>query len=148
MRDDVRVQPDALRVNLKWSKNMQASSQPKHIFVPTMSKKQIDPVSTYVNMCRAVPAQPTDPLFMLPNGNILTISVLRQQFKVLCTKIGLDAQKFSIHSLRRGGASHAHHAGAQSIDIQRHGAWASQVFWDYVVPLDHTKNSVSSALRV
>ncbi len=67
-------------------------------------------------------------------------------FSLLCKKIGIDETKYSIHSLRRGGATHSYEKVANLLDIQRHGAWSSLAFHDYIAPEpDHT-TSVCSAL--
>ncbi len=146
-RGDIQVKHQSLEVSLKWAKNMQNSLQPKLIYIPSIKPVSIDPVYNYIKMCSAIPASNSSPLFMLPGDIMLTISKLRAIFKLVCQQMSLDPSKYSIHSLRRGGATHAHHQGAQPIDIQRHGAWASQTFWDYVAPMDPTSTTVSSALR-
>ncbi len=146
-RQDVKCQQQGLVLALKWAKNMQTSLQPQYIHIPTITPKHIDPVHTFKLMCSLVPALPHQPLFLLPNNKPLTIQGLRSCFKLVCQQVGLDVDLFSVHSLRRGGATHAHHAGAQPRDIQRHGCWSSQSYWDYIAPLDPPNSSVAMALR-
>ena len=40
---------------------------------------------------------------------------------------------YSLHSLRRGGATASAHASVDCIHIKLHGMWRSDSFWDYTV---------------
>ncbi len=147
-RSDVSVGTHGITVKLKWAKNLQNSAQPKLVPIPHVSPSTLDPVSTFIAMCKVVPQPPNSPLFMLPNGYLLTVYKLRAAFKILCKQLSLDHTTLSVHSLRRGGASHAHVNGALPIDIQRHGSWASLSFWDYIANFKLQDSTVCTALTV
>ena len=77
----------------------------------------------------------TDPVFVWPNGTLITkssfITKLRQHLKFL----GIDHKQFSGHSLRRGGAISAKAAGASDALIKLLGRWRSDAYLFY---LNHT----------
>ena len=82
------------------------------------------------------PAPPNAPLLLLPTSaglKVVTTSVLQSSFSVLIQNIGLDSGRYSLHSLRRGGATTCYHLGAEFTQIQKHGGWRSQAFWAYIV---------------
>ncbi len=145
-RKDVVNTPQGLLITLKWAKNMQNNMQPNHIPIPAVQPAVIDPVTTFNHMCKIIPAPADGPLLVLPNSRPLTINKLRSTFKLLCKQIGCDHQLYSIHSLRRGGASHAHVHGAHHLDIQRHGAWSSTSYQDYIMHHNQQDSPVCSAL--
>ncbi len=125
---------------------MQASLQPQHISIPFVHPFTIDPVTTYVRMCTAIPATPKGPFLILPDNTPLSIGKLRSEFKQLCISIGLNPEEYSIHSLRRGGAFYAHAQGADHKDVQQHGAWSSQCYWDYIAKYDSQMSTLCSVL--
>ena len=54
----------------------------------------------------------------------MTYSSARERLKDMLEKIGLDASKFCLHSLRSGGASAALRTEGIPIRlVQRHGGW-------------------------
>jgi integrase len=55
-----------------------------------------------------------------------SISSYRRWLKMLIGRIGEDPQKFSLHSLRRGGARAASIAGVPDSLIKAHGRWKSE----------------------
>ena len=145
-RSDVKITKSGLVLQLKWAKNMQCSLQPKNISIPSVKDESVDPAATFKRMCSLVPAGPNSPLFMLHHNQPLTVEKLRSVFRHLCDKIDLDHSVFSLHSLRRGGATEAYIKGATPVDIQRHGAWQSLTFWDYVYPTFNNPSTVCQAL--
>ncbi len=145
-RRDVKVQAEGIVIALKWAKNLQTSLQPQAVPIPQVQPSEVDPVATFQRMCKMVPAAQHQPLFMLPNNQILTVNKFRDTFKWLCQKINIDSTKFSLHSLRRGGATCAHRQGADPMDIQRQGAWASATFWNYVASKPPHESSVCTVL--
>lgn len=76
----------------------------------------------------------------------LTIHGLRQSFHTLMDCLGYPAAAYSLHSLRRGGATAAFRAGVDFIHIKRHGTWTSDAFWDYIVTDSVNSSPVAHAL--
>ena len=60
----------------------------------------------------------------------LSYSTVRDVFKDMLYKVGLDASQFGIHSLRSGGATAAASAGVSDRIFKRHGRWRSEMAKD------------------
>ena len=83
-----------------------------------------------------VPAQPDDPLFMVPaNGNYQPISgkTANDFLKKCIDFLGLDRRVYSMHSFRRSGATFAFRAGALAQFIKSQRDWASEAYLVYLV---------------
>ena len=50
----------------------------------------------------------------------------------MCLRAGLDASKFSTHSLRRGGATFMRMSGASLQEIRERGDWKSGAVHEYL----------------
>ena len=134
-RSDITVQPPGLLVHLKWTKTLQHGRHPSVIPIPALPGSPLDPVAAFIQMISAVPgAKASDPLLSLPHGRWLTIRHLQQGLRAILEALGQPAASFSLHSLRRGGATASFQSGASTTDIQRHGTWQSNAFESYVTP--------------
>ena len=146
-RRDIVVAKPGLLVTLKWTKTIQSLGTPTVIPIPEIAGNALDPVTAYQCMLRAVPtSSPTDPLLMLPGGRMLTSRDLARALRTILTRLGVCASNYSLHSLRRGGASCSYRAGCSYIDIKRHGTWASNSFWTYVSSPAVERSPVAAAL--
>ncbi len=145
-RADVKIAPPGLVLRMKWSKTLQTANQPIEIPVPEIQHPVLNAVQAFRELCQLIPASANDPLFVLPHGKCLTVSQLRAAFKVLLRKTGHTSHKFSVHSLRRGGASESYAQGAKYLDIQRQGGWASNCFMDYLTRTAPSNSTVVTAL--
>ena len=132
-RADVSPGVQGLTVKVKWTKTLQRYQEATSVFLPAISGRHLCPVLTFRNMVIRVPTTaPTQPLFCHPGGEPLTLPYVTRQWKRALTTLGLDQAKFSLHSLRRGGASAVWATGLVSpTDIMRHGTWASDSWRAY-----------------
>ncbi len=146
-RGDIVVAPPGLVLMLKWSKTMQVSNQPVCIPIPRMHDTLLDPVATFQKLCHIIPCSSDAPLFTLPDGKSLTIRALRNYFKVLIRGLGLSSDSYSVHSLRRGGATATFRAGAAQVDIQRQGCWAGRTVMDYISSAVPADSSITAAFK-
>ncbi len=145
-RGDIQFASPGILLKLKWSKSLQQAMQPRIIPLTRAHDPIIDVVSSMGRMINHLPAQSTAPLFMLPTGNTLTVGQLRETFASMLQTLGLSSKQFSLHSLRRGGATASFAAGAKYIDIKRHGAWSSDTFFHYLSNPPPQDSSVCKAL--
>ena len=125
--------------------------QPDIIPIPHVPGSPVDPVAAYRDLLRAQPTiHPNQPLLSLPNskGKIITVTTrhLAVALKELISALDLDSSLYSLHSLRRGGASAAYQAGVPFQDIKRHGQWKSDAFWLYITAPCVAASSVAAAL--
>ncbi len=145
-RQDVHVAPPGLQLRIKWTKTLQKASQPRIIPIPSAQEYTLDAVRAYKEMIHRIPAHPSQPLLMLHNNKPLVISQLRKAFKLLLRAAGYS-DSFTLHCLRKGGATTSYHAGASYLDIQRQGTWSSSVFWTYITSSAPKDSTVTSALQ-
>jgi hypothetical protein len=150
-RADVVLEAPGLILLLKWSKTCQSMQQPDIIPIPHVPGSPADPVAAYKDLLRAQPTgHPNQPLLSLPSkkGTILTITSrqLAEALRELIIALELDPHMYSLHSLRRGGASTAYQAGVHFNDIKRHGQWKSDAFWLYITSPSVASSPVAAAL--
>lgn len=132
---DVFIEDDNLVIWIKWSKTLQSHERVVLIPLAPIPKHPLCPVQAYQDMVAAIPATDNAPLFVMPGtGGVtpLTSSVFTKWFKQKISECGLDPRRFSIHSLRRGGASFAFHCGVEPLLIKTHGDWKSNAFLEYL----------------
>jgi hypothetical protein len=111
----------------------------------------MDPVQAYKHLLAVSPTvHPSQPLLSLPakHGNIamVTSRSLAIALKRLIVALELQPKLYSLHSLRRGGATSSYNAGVAYTDIKRHGQWKSDSFWDYIAAPCVSKSTVAAAL--
>ena len=147
-RGDIIMHAPGLVIIAKWSKTNQSFEQLPLIPLPAIPGSPLDPVKAYQDMISAIPAKSiNDPLLMKPSGKPVTVSVLRDAFKTMLELCGFDQVQYSLHSLRRTGATMCWHAGVQATDIKRHGTWNSSAFMDYIMSTNVSKSPVALALK-
>ncbi len=153
-RGDVITHPPGLVIVLKWTKTCQQASQHVRIPIPSIPGHPLCPVAAYQRMVCAIPASANSPLLQLqnPRGPVKTLTVgsLARAFNVLITSMGYSSHDYSLHSLRRAGATASYIAGVDYINIKRHGTWRSNSFWEYSVSnsVEHSKVARALAKRV
>ena len=132
-------------VLVNFAKNNQFGQ--KQLVIPLVRSncKALDPVF-HLNLLFSRTAAPGDsPAFSYRKNGRLTSVCYRTftaRLKSLLSSSGLQPEKYSGHSLRRGGATFLHACGASHLQIQACGDWASQVFTRYLyVSLDQRLES-------
>ena len=79
----------------------------------------------------------------------LSYTRMRELFLAKLKKLGFDASKFGLHSLRAGGASAAANAGVVDRLFKRHGRWRSESAKDgYIKDSRDVLMSVSRSLQL
>ena len=148
MRCDILIQAPVLVVLLKWTKIHQATQTPTAIPIPTIPGHALDPVAAYQAMIARVPTRhPSDPLLALPRGRVLITRQLQTGLQAILSGLGYNARLYSLHSLRRGGATASARAGVNYLHIMRHGTWRSTAFWSYIANHIITDSPIASALK-
>ena len=150
-RGDVIFQPPGLVVILKWTKTSRCYAKPYAIPLPTIPDSPLCPVQAYRNMLSRVPTHSAgQPLLVKPsssdNYKVVTSCQLRRGFTALVECLGYPTGSYSLHSLRRGGATAAYNANVDYINIKRHGTWRSDTFWQYIAQRDVSASPVASGL--
>ncbi len=144
-RGDIEITPQGLLISLKWSKTLQKAGNTKYIPVPKVDNELLDATTTFKRLKSRVQVSHKAPLFSLNRNRCLTLFELRRIFALLLRKIGCDTH-FTLHSLRRAGASTCFSLGAKDLDIQKQGTWVSSSYKQYIVLDNKFNNSVCQAL--
>lgn len=146
-RGDIIFHNPGIIMIIKWSKTLQ-TGQTALIPIPSIKNYLHCPVKTFRRMCTNIPAPNSAPLFIFPGGPphiSITIPYLQKTLAKMLKAICIQPLNYSLHSFRRGGASSTYHAGVGYTEIQRHGTWASDAFWNYITT-DTTKSILPKAL--
>jgi hypothetical protein len=69
--------------------------------------------------------------------------MLATQFQKLVQQLKLPPNTYTLHSLRRGGATLCHEMGLPIEQIKSHGTWASDAVWTYINP---STSAISTAM--
>ena len=78
----------------------------------------------------------------------MTISHVKKEWDGAILAAGQSPKVFSLHSLRRGGASYSYYnCGAKLADIKRHRGWTSDAVQTYLCPPPGHMGSVQAALQ-
>ena len=134
-RRDVTFAPPGLVVTLPWSKTNQTGDRSVHIPLPILHNHSLCPVAAYSILQDKCPVRQSAPLLSFHQRGalrIFTTSTLQSILQVMLAATNTPAGVFSFHALRRGGATAAYNAGVKVTQVQRHGSWASDTFWQYI----------------
>jgi integrase len=125
-----------LHITVRGSKTNQYQDRVFHAHLQGRRGHPLDPVAAWLGHVEASPdVEPTMSAFSFREKGItqpMRYEYLRVALKVCYSAIGGDAAHVSTHSLRRGGATFAYHAGVQDLLLKAHGDWVSNCFEDYI----------------
>ena len=128
-RGDFLFTIQGMIVSIKWSKTMQKHNIILQVPLIRKSESVLCPVTAYSHMLNLIPAKASDPAFGLPDskGSIVPFSKLEKYrlLRDLFIKCQIPIEKFSFHSLRRGGTAFAASAGDTDSEICSIGHWLS-----------------------
>jgi hypothetical protein len=150
-RADMMFTKPGLALILKWSKASQLMDHLPVVPLPAVPGAPTCPVRAYRELLRLSPTRhPNQPLLSLPQSNgklrVYTTSHLRKGLAQLLSSLQLDTGLYSLHSLRRGGATSSFDAGVSCAQIKRHGQWSSDAFWGYITSPAIALSPVAAAL--
>jgi hypothetical protein len=118
--------------------------------LPTVHGSPTDPVAAFNALLSLHPTIHQDqPLLTMPTKKsyeVITSAQLALCLAVLLRSLKLDPTVFSLHSLRRGGATTAYRAGVDQMSVKRHGRWHSDAFWVYITLAMVAQSPVAQAL--
>lgn len=135
-RKDLRMANNVALVEIRWSKTIQFMQRKLLVPIVRVLGEDICPIAWLRKMILMVPAKGNDPLFsyVTAKGDLvpLTYRALSDQLKSWMAQIGRDPAKYSVHGLRRGGASFAFESNLPAETIMVLGDWASDSFRRYI----------------
>lgn len=142
VRSDVVIEPDAIIINIKWSKTKQGPTA-SSVAAPSMGEPDLCPVRAFQDMIVHAPGNgPKHPLFAFTDGTPMPLSYINRAWNEALLRLGLPKRQYTLHSLRRGGATSSFVGGAASVDqIMAHGTWSSNAVNCYL-PNDPRRSEV------
>ena len=125
----------AMMIDIRWSKTIQYKQKILRVPVLPAKNKAICPVFWMHVMTALVPAVHDQSAFSLRLGGrqlALSANQLIYRFRKWLLLIGQEPVKFSLHSLRRGGATFVYQSDIETEMIKLLGDWASDAYKCYI----------------
>ena len=132
-------------VNIKWSKTRQDGNRVTMPLLKGIGK--LDPIKAIKDMLRLTPnTTKRDPLFLYKRQNksshtpydtdnkysVLTYETVTSYLKQWLDQAGFKGRRFTMHGLRRGGATNAYNMRIPEHAIQLLGDWRSDAYKNYL----------------
>lgn len=146
-RADIIIGRGHLTVIHKWSKSHQSASHRAQVIIPEVPGSILCPKQALIQMLQQSPTRyPAQPLLVFRDSNHMPATYLRRVWNTVIIVTGTpQPEKYTLHGLRRGAASHVYQSDPTSReDIKRHGLWKSDVVDTY---LPNRTNKVFNSLR-
>ena len=145
-RQSIKVFSSHVQLNFSHSKTRQLGNHVHQVPLSAVPGSHLCPVMAVNNMLQLSPVSPQSPAFSYLLASA-PCSLIQHQFidtlRLLLSWEGIPESKFSGHSLRRGGASHAFNTGVRSELIKLHGDWRSSAYLGYLEMCPNTRLQVS-----
>ena len=130
---DVSRSAGGLRLIIRSTKTRWRSSPPFTIWIPALADPRCCPVAAWDAYASVYRPAPSGPAFILPPGGPLLPATLVAALRLALTHLAVpEAQSYTLHSLRRGGAQACAAAGCSLEHIKDLGAWSSDAVHKYV----------------
>lgn len=146
LRSDVLLRHDSIVVAVKWSKSRQgviASS----LAAPALPGAVTCPLQAYRRMVQHAPTtRSPQALVSFRDSTPLPISYVSKAWARALKHLGIPSKAYTLHSLRRGGATEASNLGASIQDIRQHGDWRSDAVYSYL-PNDPAGSRILQTFR-
>lgn len=134
-RGDIYSHSQGLTVLIRSSKTITANCAPVPLSLPLIPGAPACPTTAWNSYTHQLLTPPDSPAFMLFSGKPLTPPVFNQVIRDALVALNCpNANKFSGHSLRRGGSQAAVYGGADRLDVSKHGTWSTQAGMKPYVP--------------
>ena len=124
-----------MMAEITWAKNLQFKQRVLRLPVLPVENKAICPVMWMHYMMSKVPAAPHEPAFTIwseGQRTALSANQLVERIRQWLKLIKEDENEYSLHSLRRGGATFAYQCNIGAEMIKRLGNWASDAYKRYI----------------
>ena len=143
---DISVNDGSICLAIKWSKTQQTLGDNKSVTLHTLPGSPLCPVAAYHRATRGKHSSREGPLIRFDDGNPITTGFMKRESDRALREASLSPKRYSLHSLRRGGASYVYYKGASLSDVTRHGGWRSESVRAYLKPPPAFKDTVHNAL--
>ena len=132
-RGNIEILDEYVRVTLTWTKNHQFGNKPLRFALPFISGSPLCPATALINVLELVEGNPDESVFKKSDGSCFTYRMLQSRLAQLSRLLGIPQEdKFTSHSLRAGGATHAFLSGVPAEIIKILGHWKSDCYLRYI----------------
>jgi len=147
-RGDVLVRPPGLVLIVKWSKTRQAPGFQQLLPLAAVPGHPLCPVRAYHAVLQVTRGRHAhDPLFAMHGSRkALSCRLVRQVLAAILASLGAPAGCYSLHSLRKAGATFCYNSGIALDRIKTHGDWRSDAVWHYITPDMTAAGSVAAKM--
>ena len=124
----------AMMFNLRWTKTIQFKQKVLRLPVLPIDNKRICPVIWMHYMINTIPAEPQDPAFTIwykGKKTALSANQLLNRLRKWLKLVKEPQDLYTLHSLRRGGATFAFQSNMEHNMIKLLGDWASDAYKRY-----------------
>ena len=115
-----------------FSKTNQFGNRDLVIPIPGNSDPVLDPVRHLSDLFSRVSVHSDAPAFSYSDSGHVSYTSFTQRLKNLLVRAGYDADAYSGHSFRRGGATFLYSCGGTALQVQASGDWSSSCFTRYL----------------
>ena len=133
MRKDVTVKQRTLRIRIRSTKTTWRPEDEYWLVVPEIPHSHYCVVRAWKKYIRSVRLAPDDPAFWRANGSPLTSRLWLAALRSALSRTGTrDPWAFTLHSLRRGGATACVEEGVGLDQVKLAGNWSSKAYKEYI----------------
>ena len=130
---EVCASREGLSIQVRTTKTRWRGGQGYTIVVPHQPSKRWCPVQAWMRYVNHNQLDQSGPAFQLPGGTPLMASVVLAVLRLALAATGVpNADGYSLHSLRRGGAQACAAHGSSLAEIMQLGSWTSNAVHAYV----------------
>lgn len=128
---DVSITPTAAVIRNKWSKSQQAISSLRYQSIPAARNPDLCLRNSLIRQLQTDrPKSKSLPLFHFQDGSPITLQYMLKLWTYALKRSGLSSL-YTLHSLRRGGASYLQQAGVPMPELASFGGWRSNAVLRY-----------------
>ena len=134
-RSDIRLSDKAVLMDIRWSKTLQYKQKVLKVPLLPADNQNICPVYWMNRMVEWIHASSESSTFSVPTKNglrPLSAPQLNKCMKKWLKAGGEDPEGYSLHSLRRGGATWAAECNIEERALKLLGNWASEAYKRYI----------------
>lgn len=150
---DVRITPDGVLVYIKWTKTFQEAGEQITIPLPEIPNSKLCPKAILLKYMQSFERRritERTPLLLstgTPRGQVIGLPTLRSLFRQALSATQLSPEGYTLHSLRRGGATESYRAGVPLDHVKQHGTWRSDAVLRYISTQTIASSQVAQTLK-
>lgn len=127
---DISWRHDHVKLCIKWGKAQQQISN-RYVRIPRASDPELCTMTALRNIYSSA-CRPDTPVIAFKDMKPIPLRYLTKRWKDTMNALGLAPYRFTLHSLRRGGARFLQNSGLKTESIAGHIGWRSRAVYEYI----------------